>query len=250
MSGSPYSSRYGKGITGSGETPHATCIQASTDHSEVMYRQGSVVTPPRGDSPPDQASLFRYRLCKELCRGLGCRCRHLERGGFMPSPCTHLVGTTPSACRSPLCFLRSSRRWLRCCFRTRLVLACSRTSPRQLLPLFPSPFPATRVPMSFDRQSRFVRRWVVSLPSARPVRRESLSVVYLERAGLPLWGKCTGQSGSSRKHALLAAAAMVTVFFYAVTASLLPAPFVAPLSTGIMHMGYPLPGPSGLFSRC
>ena len=56
---------------------------------------------------------------------------------------------TPSACRSPPCFLCSSRRWLHCLLRKRLPLACSHASPRQLLPLFPSLPPATRVSTSF-----------------------------------------------------------------------------------------------------
>ena len=64
--------------------------------------------------------------------------------------------TTPSACHSPLCFLRSSRRWLRCLLRIRLALACSHASPRQLLLLFSSPPPATRNSTSSVCLSRYI----------------------------------------------------------------------------------------------
>ena len=86
-------------------------------------------------------------------------------------PALALCRTTPSACRSPLCFLRSPRRWLRCLLRTCLALACSRASPRQLLPLLPSPPHATRVSASFVRG-------LPAFPSARPYRWESLPVFY------------------------------------------------------------------------
>ena len=166
--------------------------------------------------------------------------------------------TIPSACRSPKCFLRSSCRWLRCLLCTSHVLARSRTLPCQLLPLFPSPPPTTRAPMSFICQSCFIRGFA-GLSVAGPDRRESKSVVYLGRAGLDTLGECTdGESlrflpqghdiGSSQKHTLLAAAATATSFFR-VTASLPPAPFMAPLRMGVMHTGYLLSGPSGLFSH-
>ena len=72
-------------VTGSGETPCATCIQASADQGEVLNRQGSAAVPPRGDLPPVQANLIRDLICEVLRRGLGRRSRRSERKGSVSS---------------------------------------------------------------------------------------------------------------------------------------------------------------------
>ena len=62
-------------VTGSGETPCATCIQANVDQGEVLNRQGNAAMPPRGDSRPDQANLISDHIREKLRRGLGHRSR-------------------------------------------------------------------------------------------------------------------------------------------------------------------------------
>ena len=78
-------------VTGSGETPRATCIQANADQGEVLSRQGSAVMPPRGDSPPYQAILIRDLIREELRRGLG---RYSERESSVSS------SSSQEGCRS------------------------------------------------------------------------------------------------------------------------------------------------------
>ena len=70
-------------VTGFGETPHATCIQA--DQGELLNRQGSMAVPPWGDSRPVQANLIRDLLREELRRGLGRRSHRSERESSLSS---------------------------------------------------------------------------------------------------------------------------------------------------------------------
>ena len=104
----------------SGETPRATCFQASTDQGEAMSRQVSAPVPPRGDSPPDKANLIRELMREELRRGLGRRSHCSEREGSVSSlsqegsrsSCSCLVRRSRSP--SSLCQSRSSSRRLHC----------------------------------------------------------------------------------------------------------------------------------------
>ena len=62
---------------------------AITDPNRVSVRQASSVAPSLGDLWADQSSLIRELICEELCRGLGCRSRHLKREDSWSSPPPH-----------------------------------------------------------------------------------------------------------------------------------------------------------------
>ena len=110
----------------------------------------------------------------------------------------------------------------------------------------PSPPSIDRVPTSIDRLSLDVGR-LLATPSVRSERRVSHAEVSLGLSGLSPGVSAAVESpktrprshdvGSSRRQALLAAAATATVLID--TASLLPAPSMAPMPTGFRNYGLP-----------
>ena len=159
-----------------------------------------------------------------------------------------LLPLSPSLMPPPRCCPRLSVRWA-----LLLLLVLCRSRPPVYL--FPSQAasPLHRLLTSIVSLCPSTVCWLQATPSVRSEHRVSHAEVSLGQGGLSPGVSAAAESlrtrprsldvGSSRRQALLAAAATATALID--TASLPPAPSVAPVSTGFRHYGLPAPRSEG-----